>query len=301
MTIDGLLRMKCLKSLFGIKTKAEKEMQKNEWNELKEKLKVKVSNFTQPAVHLVKTDDKTKSKFGGSPVVDGQDFIWPESNGRPMSFLAQFDLKKISEQVKYEWLGNSGSVLFFYDIEEMPWGFDPKDRNKWKVIFQENPSVKINFPKELSEEGIIKESYIEERKVEILPDYDDENIRNLNLTDEELDLYFELDEHFQEFGHSGLPMHQVGGFPSPVQENYMELEAQLASTGTYMGDGKAYQTKEAKAFLSKPNDWRLLFQFDSDDYLGVMWGDVGMLYFWVQQDLSKVNSFDNTWLILQCA
>jgi uncharacterized protein YwqG len=39
---------------------------------------------------------------------------------------------------------------------------------------------------------------------------------------------------------------------------------------------------------------------DTDDDLNVMWGDAGMIYFWVRWDDARKRKFDNTWVILQC-
>lgn len=294
--------MKFLKWLFRIKTKEEKEQLQKEWDEMKHDLKNKVSGLPKPAVHLVKTKNKTKSKFGGKPIVDNRDFVWPISNKKPMTFLAQLDLNEINQQLNYEWLSDTGSILFFYDIEEMPWGFDPKDRGKWKVIYQDNPNIEFDYPKNIEKELIIKEKYIELRKTEILPPWEHSSVQELKLSDEETDLYIELGEHYKEFDSYGKsPMHQVGGFPQPIQGDEMQFEAQQASNGVYMGDGKAYKNAEAKDFESAKSKWKLLFQFDSDEELGVMWGDVGMLYFWVEQNKSISNDFENTWLILQCS
>jgi uncharacterized protein YwqG len=41
-------------------------------------------------------------------------------------------------------------------------------------------------------------------------------------------------------------------------------------------------------------------QFDSDDTAKLMWGDLGMLYFWVRQQDLKVREFSKAWMTLQC-
>jgi uncharacterized protein YwqG len=46
------------------------------------------------------------------------------------------------------------------------------------------------------------------------------------------------------------------------------------------------------------NAWRLLLQVDSHD--DMMWGDVGMVYFWIPDEALRERAFDRTWLILQC-
>jgi uncharacterized protein YwqG len=40
---------------------------------------------------------------------------------------------------------------------------------------------------------------------------------------------------------------------------------------------------------------------DTDDELDVMWGDGGMLYFWVEEEAARAGRFDNVWLVLQCS
>ncbi|NJN57124.1 MAG: DUF1963 domain-containing protein [Leptolyngbyaceae cyanobacterium SL_5_9] len=45
----------------------------------------------------------------------------------------------------------------------------------------------------------------------------------------------------------------------------------------------------------------MLFQFNSDDNPGWMWGDTGCLYFWITElDLAS-QQFENVWMILQCS
>jgi uncharacterized protein YwqG len=280
--------MEFLKKIFGAKPKIDLE-------EVKTSLESKIAGVKRPAIRVLKSEEITRSKFGGQPYAEAGSFKWPESGGKPMAFLAQLDLAEIAKVYKYDWLSDKGIVLFFYDVLEMPWGFDPKDRGKWSVIFQANPDTCIEYPEGLSQELKLKEQYIKPKLIEIFPDYDDPSIEALNLSDQEADLYIDIEEEEDE------PRHQIGGFPSPVQGNNMELESQLASNGVYVGTSEGYASKEAKQLESGADDWKLLFQFDSDDDLDIMWGDCGMIYFWVQQQKSKTNQFDNCWLILQCS
>ena len=281
--------MEFFKRLFGIGPKVD-------WDDVRRSLDSKIIGLRKPAVRIVKTDRKTTSRFGGKPHADSDQFIWPESNGKPMAFLAQLDLSEIARQVKYEWLSDEGFVLIFYDVLEMPWGFDPKDRGKWCVLYQKTCGIEVDYPPHIDESAKIKSSFIAFRRVEILPDCDDDSVKKRNLTDEEIDLYIEADGEDED----GSPLHQIGGFPSPVQGNFMELESHLASNGIYLGDGKGFESKEAKALEAGAKEWKLLLQFDSDDDLDVMWGDLGMIYVWVQESKARQNQFDNCWLILQC-
>lgn len=294
--------MEFFRKLFGIKNKKEKAQLEKEFNELISSLKSKVSGLVKPAVHVIKVDSKTNSKFGGKPIVDRIDFEWPYIGDRPLTFLLQFDLTELSTHLQYDWLNNSGSVLIFYDLKEMPWGYDPKDRGKWKVIFQANPKVEVEFPRKLDKNLILKERHFDFKKVNLLPSFEDKCITSLNLTDEETDLYIELNEHYEEYApYRESPAHQIGGFASPVQGDDMQFEAKQASNGVYMGDGNGFKNATEADFQLAKDEWQLLFQFDSDDYLDVMWGDAGILYFWVENSKSKHNDFSNVWAVLQCS
>ncbi len=278
--------MKFLKQLFGLQPKRNKQ-------ERKQALESKLTDLKRPAVRLLTSDHRARSKFGGKPLVETGSFDWPQSEGLPMAFLAQIDLAEMAQVHKYDWLGDQGLVLFFYDMNEMAWGFDPKDRGKWSVIYQAAPDTNLDYPENLADDFKIKERFMIPKRLEMLPHMDDLSLDS-SVSDRELALYHKLNE-------STEPLHQLGGFPSPVQGNDMALEAQLASNGVFVGNAKGFRSAKAKALEAGAKDWRLLFQFDSDEALDLMWGDCGRLYFWVEAAQAKLNRFENSWLILQCS
>lgn len=279
--------MNFFKKLFGSKPAVNLE-------EAKESLERKVSSLRSPAIRLVKTQQITKSKFGGRPFINANEFIWPRSNGIPMVFLAQLDLAELAAVHRFEWLGDCGLLLFFYDVTEMPWGFDPKDRGKWQVLFQTNSNEYAELPDGLDNCWRIEEKYIQPILVQVLPNYDNPKFESLGLSDEEVNIFIEM--------HDGVSdsCHQVGGFASPVQGDSMDLQSQLASNGVYVGSPAGYKSEKAMRLQAGAANWKLLFQFDSDKDMNVMWGDCGRIYFWVEEQKAKKNEFDNCWLILQC-
>lgn len=283
--------MKFFKKLFGKK----EETESIDLKEIQQQLAERTRHLKKPAIRLEKTQRVRKSKFGGKPVA-GSGFEWPMSNGKPMAFLAQIDLSEMSSAYSCDWLSKEGLLLFFYDLNEMAWGFDPKDRGKWCVLYQPHADTVMDYPESLEDGYKITESYISAKRVEVLPHYEDPSIEALELSDVEVDTYIDFKAEEDEYPH-----HQIGGLPTPIQGNYMDLEAQLASNGVYVGGPDGYESDEAKRLEGGAKDWRLLFQFDSDDELDIMWGDCGMIYFWIQEDKAKRNQFDNTWLILQCS
>ena len=46
--------------------------------------------------------------------------------------------------------------------------------------------------------------------------------------------------------------------------------------------------------------WNLLMQVESNEELGMMWGDMGRLYLWITDEDLKNRKFENSRLILQC-
>jgi uncharacterized protein YwqG len=277
-----------------ISRKASHEIEKH-WNKtqgLIDTVRLKADELRKPSLRLLKTSNETISYFGGRPLVQ-EGFIWPESNNKPMTFLAQIDLSEMSAKFKFDWLPEKGLLLFFYDTFEMHWGFDPKHRSGWKVIYQSCPGRISELPQDIDKKHLIKKFCMHPEKVDLLPTFDDIYLEDLGFDDDEIDAYIEISSESGD-----LPKHQLGGFPSPIQNGMMNIQAQLVSNGIYLGKEVIY-TEEIGKIEEDADDWRLLFQFDSDDELGSMWCDAGKLYFWVQASKSIHGKFDDCWVFLQ--
>jgi uncharacterized protein YwqG len=247
------------------------------------------------ALHVVRTNAPSRSQLGGDPGLPG-DIVWPHRDGTRLRFLARLSLTELQASEPTSWLPQAGALLFFYDDDKQPWGFDPADRGGWAVLHV--PDTAATATSSASESsGLLPYSSVTLRRIQVLPSYERAEVQALSLSDKEFDEYFELAD--KRFG--GLPKHQLLGLPSPVQGDSMELECQLASNGVNCGSPDGYATAQAKQQEAGAKNWRLLFQMDSDDDLGVMWGDVGMLYFWVEEMAARRGDFSNVWLILQCA
>jgi uncharacterized protein YwqG len=77
----------------------------------------------------------------------------------------------------------------------------------------------------------------------------------------------------------------------------------LAANGVYCGNRRAYDEALAKALRARKAEWRLLLQVDqvdSDEPVGMMWGDLGRLYFMMRDEDLRAGRFDRVWLELQC-
>jgi uncharacterized protein YwqG len=250
------------------------------------------------------------SKIGGMPDV-ARDFSWPHRDVRPLAFLAQINLSELPDQ---SLLPKAGLLSFFYDDEQTSWGFDPKDRTAFLVNFL--PSVegltRAGSPISARKDGLssrIKDIFGKRQsnfprfhslRLSFLhflsiPDPGNEALNSASSTDEDFDKYAEFFEGYCRLG----PLHQLLGLPAPVQ-NEMELECQLVTNGIYTGDASGYKNPRRPELEKAKSDWILLFQLDSDDDAGMMWGDAGMIYFWIRKQDLAVGRFENAWCILQC-
>ncbi|HEY5994070.1 MAG TPA: YwqG family protein [Gallionellaceae bacterium] len=255
----------------------------------------------RPALHVIPAPAPGAfSKIGGLPNLPSA-IAWPEWGAQPMSFLAQIDLAELPQPSPLPELPASGYLYFFYDAEQSTWGFDPKDRGSWAVVYSAGtPAPETRpAPDELPEEGLFLEQPVMFSPILSIPDLQRLELPGSDSDDE--DEAFEKAQELREEIFGGRPQHQIGGYPNPIQNDTMEIECQLASNGLYLGDSSGYEDPRAKALMQGAEDWRLLFQIDTDDDAGMMWGDCGMIYFWIRAaDLAR-KDFSNVWMVLQCS
>jgi len=250
-----------------------------------------------PAIAMATSPEPRLSRIGGLPLLP-EHVSWPEWQGQPLSFLCQIDLREIPDTCERQGLPASGMLYFFYNQEQGTWGFDPHDRGSWRVLYAPSPNdVPRAAPDGLEQNFVYPEKSVGFTPIETYPDWQDERVGNLELNDAQSDQYIELClEVFENH-----PAHHLFGYPSPVQGNDMDLECQLVSHGLYCGDASGYQDERAKELAPGRHDWVLLLQLDTDEDAGMMWGDCGMLYFWIRKEDLAALHFDRCWMILQCS
>lgn len=256
-----------------------------------------IDSLRKPAIGIEKADESGFSKIGGLPTANAS-FQWPIWKEKPLAFLCQIDFATIHSSESTMLLPRDGILYFFYDQEQNTWGFDPKDRGSWKLIYvnEKNELEPISAPAGLNKAYIYKEKYIKFSEILTYPDWQDDRIGKLNLNDAQSDEYMELCSSI----FKNRPAHQLFGYPSPIQGNDMDLESQLVSNGLYCGDASGYNEPRAKELEPGRHEWILLLQLDSDDDAGMMWGDAGRLYFWIRKKDLKNRNFSGAWMILQC-
>ena len=95
------------------------------------------------------------------------------------------------------------------------------------------------------------------------------------------------------------PMHQMFGNPRTEQSDDMELESELGLRGIFTLDPAGWGQLDRKEVNEAARDWRLLLQIDTDDDLEMMWGDDGLLYFWIREQDVRKGEFSQVWQTLQ--
>ncbi|MCL4517217.1 MAG: YwqG family protein [Firmicutes bacterium] len=239
------------------------------------------------------------SKIGGLPdLPSGWD--WPAWNGQPLSFICQINFEELAPYDTEKVLPTHGILYFFYDAKQSVWGFDPQDRGGWRVLFTENKTglERTSLPSTLPEEGQFYPCKVDFSSQLTLPPPESE-LFSEPLSKRDWEAYYDLLESLGLLSESS-GVHRVLGHPDQMQGD-MLLECQLAFHGLYVGDSSGYNDPRAQQLRSGAKDWRLLVQIDSDDQSGMMWGDVGRLYFWIREEDLRNRQFDNVWLILQCS
>lgn len=248
-------------------------------------------------------------KIGGKPYLPA-DFVWPvfeskeEGQVRPLSFFCQINLAEIKPYDKEALLPDGGMLSFFYECDSFRWGFDPEDHGAARVFYFENTQgfVSCELPVDLQEDYIMPELPVRFAAKDSYPAY------------EELEFHSKLKCGWEEYDKALAKLgvnreddpegHKLLGYADIIQ-NEMLTECERVTRGLYCGDPESYQgvsDEENLDILEKAKEWVLLLQLgtiEAEDFEW-MFGDCGMLYFYIRkQDLAE-KRFENIWFSLQC-
>jgi hypothetical protein len=259
------------------------------------------------------TDDDAipvgSSKLGGSPDLP-PGFTWPVWQNRPQAFIAQFRLSELPALEGEVRLPRDGLLSFFYDSAQSTWGSSPADAGSWSVLYDagdpaalqrtappEAPSPPRSWWQRLllpgAPQGTAKyrPCALAFHRGLSLPSWEtlDDWRPFIEMTDAERDAYCDLLVSLPElFAGAPIPGHRLLGYADPIQG---EMEGEVAAV-----TADAYQGHDA----ADASEWQLLLQVDSDGPAGMMWGDAGMIYYWIHRRDLAAARFDATWLVLQC-
>lgn len=257
-----------------------------------------VRNAIHMQTRAIKTLDDLPlgaSRIGGVPdLPPGVD--WPMRGHWPLSFIAQINLAESHPFDTEQRLPARGMLYLFYDTQDMPWGFDPKDCTSFKVLYLEvdaSALVRTAQPEQLIEDYRLDAAGIQFDQCLSLPSPYSHSLHHFTPDEAEIEALRDWQNLMPK------PAHQLLGHSDNIQGN-MELECQLVSHGLYCGDETGYQDPRAQTLAPGASDWLPLMQIDSDDLCNWMWCDCGILYVWIRQQDLAARNFDNCWVILQC-
>lgn len=257
------------------------------------------------------------SKVGGLPDLPPE-IRWPEWNGVPLSFVAQIHLPDIASYDREGALPHTGMLSFFYEAEEQPWGYDPAHQGGCRVLYDNGDSSRLRrtpAPATLPARSRFTPAAVEFSLEFTLPDIESPVFEQLGLTWETmyansatpelreegeryLQLCQELAKLYERKGERYL-RHRLLGHPDTIQGD-MQIECQGVSQGLNMGVEIADWQQQAAALKPDATNWRLLLQIDSEEDNGMVWSEIGRIYYWIPRQALAARDFAQVWLILQC-
>ena len=210
------------------------------------------------------------SKFGGVPDVPA-DFVWPkDDDGCPLSLLLQIDCADLAAHDRERLLPQSGHLYFFYELTKMDWD---NDHHGVKVIYNETPAEQLHrepYPDMLKSENRLSERRVVFSLHQCLPDPNEKDLSVLFDGQYSEDDYFDACDWFNNFGGYGSMLGYASIIQNPICDDL-----------------------DNNVLLLQ------LFTIEETD-LTLMFGDCGIIYFYIsREDLMKRN-FDRVDFELQC-
>jgi uncharacterized protein YwqG len=240
------------------------------------------------------------SRFGGLPDL-AVDQEWPVWKRGPLGFVAQIELAALTPFLPSGLLPSTGWLSFFYNPEQDTWGFDPADAEGFRVIYTAGSASirRMRAREALDDLGRFQACDLMFSQDLSLPSLDGDAFREAGLHRAPTEKLEDLMEAL--WGDHGWGSRsKLFGFADEIQ-NPMEEECALVAGGVYCGDGSALQDPRAGALTANARLWELLLQVSSHEEAQMMWGDMGMLYFWLRAEDRQAQHFEKSWLILQCS
>jgi uncharacterized protein YwqG len=239
------------------------------------------------------------SKLGGTPDLPAGFELKGESAA--VDFLLQINLGDVQHLDEAGSLPTAGLLSFFYDLKERPRGYDPKRLNGFRVHYTPSQVQVLATPMPRPE-FTPEERPIAFRKGITLPHFDStaywQLSRLADLYDEEAEAYDAFLREVETYGRQTGGNHRLLGHAENIQGD-MQLQAQLVTNGLYCGNSTGYEDPRRNELEARADDWMLLLQLDSDETAGLMWGDVGMLYYWIRKQDLAIKRFDRVWMTMQ--
>ena len=268
----------------------------------------------RPSARLVRADPgcAVAAVLGGLPQLPAN-IDWPVWGSEPLHFLAGIDLAAVHQVYAGAPLPADGWLLFFATYDSTGVGVDsvpyvsaqfPVSRPGWRVIFVPAlaETAERPYPDHPAEQSFNPFNRVECTLAvdATLPDPSAyPRARRLGMDDKHLASFREA--KWERFDRAAGWKHRVGGWADPTQAEPAAPVA-LAHAGLIGSTGRVdFHHADAETLTSAADDqWFLLLQLSSDDGPGWLWGDVGVMYFYVQPQASLTGDFTGVWMNWDC-
>jgi uncharacterized protein YwqG len=241
------------------------------------------------------------TRFGGVPLVSWGT-AWPQSPRGPMAFIGQLNFAQLSQAARGTLpdLPSRGVLCLFYDLVEQRWGFDPEDRQWWRVTWVPDAEQAVALVPPPAVRDAVTPLGLVPSVCATLPSPGDESQVRFpaGFSRYLVRSYGTFHGAFrrQQLGVGGGE-HQVHGHPCWLGPDARAI-AELASAGQYCG-GLRLRPGQVGDPVSVPGGWRLLWQVASDEAAGLRWGDGGTLYVLIREADLRAGAFGRAWVVVQ--
>ncbi|SEQ73289.1 Uncharacterized protein YwqG [Amphritea atlantica] len=192
------------------------------------------------------------TKFGGSPYAEAGD-TWPScpTCKKELTFINQIH-DEIEQQL----------FVFYYCNECFPWGLGDEEKGQWLVRLYDEPSSSkiVNIARASNDEFAPTPCKVITSPVEVLPDWEGLD----SASDELSDLCCKINDDS----------------PWEEYEEAVERAGCLNDYATLLGGYPRFVQGEAGPVCPECNSQMIFYaQIDSENEANIMWGDVGLVYF----------------------
>lgn len=209
------------------------------------------------------------SKLGGCPDLP-KSIRWPCNKKKPLNFLCQINLGELQRLNAHGLLPEEGVLWFFFD--EWCWGYEPKHKSGWKVLFCQAPSGLTRREKREPRYEAAAISFARKRKKS--------RFRGWQRPHAEIvrDYYI------------GYLLGQQG---VAYQLDDPQVCSQLVSHGYNLGNWNSeegFPDARAEELAKHADEWQYLLQFDDT---------ASALFFLIRKEQLKARDFEDVWFQLQ--
>lgn len=245
------------------------------------------------------------SRIGGGPDVP-EGFDWPMHQGRPLDFILQINLKDLQGFPAGLALPTEGVLSFFYDLKNEPDGSDPANLGGHRtLLFDQDRLQRRSAPD--ADHALEASGLVFHPSLSLPHPFSSEGERmfgelasqRMPLDDDPFnEAYWDLVSELASHGSPSGKRHGIGGYSHNVQDD-MKVQAQLVSNGLSFTHA-VFEDPRSAALAAGSDEWTLLLQLDHDmDDDREMWGDCGMLYWWIRKSDAAAGDMSRTWMTMQ--